>query len=432
MIETLWAAVLAYLQTDLFKGGFALGVAGAAAAMATRIPAVARFLVESHLITTLTVDSRSALFDAVVAWLADHPYSRRCRRLMVTRSRHDDDAGVLFSPAEGTHLLWRGTTVLWVRRERERGGGRGSLGLREPLETITLRALSRDRTILTNLVIEADGRFGDKDPNRLIIHGADDYGDWNERARIRRRPLPSVILAEGVAEDLLADAQTFLASEAWYVARGIPWRRGYLLYGPPGTGKTSIIKALAGELSLDLSLLTLASERLDDQQLCALMGSAPSRSLLLLEDVDAVFRGREAGDAAKGVTFSGLLNAIDGVLSQEGHMLVLTTNHVERLDPALIRPGRIDWKREIGLAHGEQVARLFRAFYPEREDLAAGFIAALGGHPVAPAAVQGHFLRHRDDPERAVQTAAVLIGFDAIRHDRGAGSTEARGDEGSS
>lgn len=408
MIETLWNALVAYLQTDLFKGGFALGVAGAIAAMAARLPALARFLVESHLITTLTVDSRSALFDAVVAWLADHPYSRRCRRLTATRSRREDGDRVLLSPAEGTHLLWRGRTLLWVRRERERDGGRRAAGLREPLETITLRALSRDRGVLTGLVIDAERRFGDTDPDRLTVHGADDYGDWDERARIRRRPLQSVILADGVAEDLLADARTFLASEPWYAERGIPWRRGYLLHGPPGTGKTSIIKALASELSLDLSMLTLASERLDDQHLCALMGSAPPRSLLLLEDVDAVFRGREAGEAAKGVTFSGLLNAIDGVLSQEGHMLFLTTNHLERLDPALIRPGRVDWQREIGLAQGEQVARLFRAFYPQRADLAIEFVVALRGRAIAPAAVQGHFLRHRGDPEMAVRAAREL------------------------
>lgn len=409
MIETLWNAVVAYLQTDLFKGGFALGVAGALAAMATRIPMLVRFLVESHLITTLTVDSRSALFDAMVAWLADQPYTRRCRRLTATRSRRGDGDGVLFSPAEGTHLLWRGATLLWVRRERERDSGRGATGLREPLETITLRALSRDRSVLTGLAVEAECRFGDTDLNRLTIHGVDDYGDWVERARIRRRPLHSVVLAGGVAEDLLADARTFVVGEPWYAERGIPWRRGYLLYGPPGTGKTSVIKALASELSLDLCMLTLASERLDDQRLCTLMGSAPPRSLLLLEDVDAVFRGREAGEAAKGVTFSGLLNAIDGVLSQEGHMLFLTTNHLERLDPALIRPGRVDWKREIGLAQGEQVARLFRAFYPQRADLAAEFVAAFRGTAVAPAAVQGHFLRYRGDPEMAVHAARELI-----------------------
>ncbi|MFX4351319.1 AAA family ATPase, partial [Acinetobacter baumannii] len=82
-------------------------------------------------------------------------------------------------------------------------------------------------------------------------------------------------------EALLEDARTFLAGEAWYSARGIPWRRGYLLYGPPGTGKTSLIRALASELDLDLSIVNLASDRLDDQQLCALLGTAPARSVLL-------------------------------------------------------------------------------------------------------------------------------------------------------
>lgn len=406
MIEAIWDAFLAYLDTDIFKGGIALGVVGFAAAALTRLPAVLRFIIETRFVTTITVDSRTPLFDALVAWLAAHPYTARCRRLAAARSSDSD--GLRISPAEGSHFLRERMTLLWVLRERDKGGERGQGGARAPLEKITVRALSRDRAVLTAILAEADRRFGGRDPDRIIVHVADDYGGWDERARVRRRSVRSVILAEGIAEALLTDARTFLESESWYLARGIPWRRGYLLHGPPGTGKTSIIKALAGELDLDLGIVNLASERLDDPQLCALMASAPARSLLLLEDIDAVFQAREAADAGKGVTFSGLLNAIDGVMSQEGHMLFLTTNHLGRLDPALIRPGRVDWRREIGLAGGEQAARMFRAFYPDRPDLADGFVAALDGASVAPAALQGHFLLHRDDPVGAVRGVSTL------------------------
>lgn len=124
--------------------------------------------------------------------------------------------------------------------------------------------------------------------------------------------------------------------------------------------------------------------------------------MLLFEDIDAVFRGREAMDAGKGLTFSGLLNAIDGVMAQEGHLLIMTTNHVEQLDPALIRPGRVDWRGEIGLAHGEQIGRLFRAFYPGQDKLLPRFVAAFAGRKVAPAEIQQLFLEHRDDPVAAV------------------------------
>jgi chaperone BCS1 len=408
MVEALWEAFTAQFSNEVFVGGLALGALGFAAAAATRLPAILRAIVETLFISTITVDSRSPLFEALVAWLAAHPYTARCRRLTATRLQRGDVEALCLSPAEGNHFLREGRALLWIRRELGQGVGRASHGRSAPVETITLRALGRDRSVLTNLLADIDQRFGGKDPDRLAIYAVDDYGDWTDRARVRRRPLGSVFLADGIAEALLADARAFLASEPWYGARGIPWRRGYLLYGPPGTGKTSIIRALASELDLDLSIVSLASDRLDDVKFCTLLGSAPARSILLIEDVDAVFRQRNAGDAGKGVTFSGLLNAIDGVMSQEGHMLFMTTNHAENLDPALIRPGRVDWKCEIGFAQGEQIARMFRAFYPERGDLAGAFVAALEGRAVAPAALQGHFLLHRDDPEGAVRYARTI------------------------
>lgn len=409
MVEALWQAIAAQLNNQVFTGGLALGVFGVAGAAALRLlPGVLRFVIETCVLTTVTVDSRSPLFGALVAWLAAHPYTARCRRLTAVRVTQGDADVLLLSPGQGTHFVREGRVLLWVDRGFGHGHTGQPSGMREPLETITLRALTRDRRVLANLLTDADRRFGGRDPDRISVHVVEHYGDWGDCASIRRRPLRSVILADGLAESLLEDARTFLKSESWYIARGIPWRRGYLLYGPPGTGKTSVIKALASELNLDLSIVNLAAERLDDQQLCTLLGSAPARSVLLFEDIDAVFREREAGTAGKGITFSGLLNAIDGVMSQEGHMLFMTTNHIERLDPALIRPGRIDWQREIGLASGAQIARMFHAFYPERGELAEAFVAALGGRVLAPAALQGHFLQHRNDPEAAVQAAGTL------------------------
>ncbi|KAA0580175.1 AAA family ATPase [Azospirillum sp. B21] len=409
MLEALSQAVAAQLDNQVFTGGLALGAFGVAGAAALRLlPSLLRFIVEAWFITTLTVDSRSPLFESLVAWFAAHPYTARCRRLTAARVPQGEAEALRLSPGQGSHFLYEGGMLLWVERSVGVGNAGMSSSGRQPVETITLRALSRNRAMLTNLLRTADRQFGGRDPDCIAVHMVESYGEWSGRTTIRRRPLSSVFLADGVGEALLEDARTFLAGEAWYSARGIPWRRGYLLYGPPGTGKTSLIRALASELDLDLSIVNLASDRLDDQQLCALLGTAPARSVLLFEDIDAVFRDRDAETAGRGITFSGLLNAIDGVMSQEGHLLVMTTNHLDRLDPALIRPGRIDRRQEIGLATGEQIARMFQAFYPDRGGLAGAFVAAVGGRALAPAVLQGHFLQHRSDPDEAVRTAARL------------------------
>ena len=142
--------------------------------------------------------------------------------------------------------------------------------------------------------------------------------------------------------------------------RGIPYRRGYLLHGPPGGGKTSFITALAGELGYDICVLNLGEAGLTDDRLAHGLSNLPPRSIALLEDIDAAFTQREASDHSQSrsyVTFSGLLNALDGVSAGEERVTFMTTNHLTRLDPALVRPGRADVLQEIGDATSSQQVR---------------------------------------------------------------------------
>jgi mitochondrial chaperone BCS1 len=81
---------------------------------------------------------------------------------------------------------------------------------------------------------------------------------------------------------------------------------------------------------------------LNDEKVQKLLNNSPSDSIILMEDIDAIFVGRSSVNKNSNVSFSGLLNAIDGIRSQEGRILILTTNHKEKLDPALLRPGRCD------------------------------------------------------------------------------------------
>ena len=187
----------------------------------------------------------------------------------------------------------------------------------------------------------------------------------------RKRPLDSVVLAKGLKEHILDDIGSFLHARTWYLDRGIPYRRGYLLYGPPGTGKSSFIQALAGHLDFNIALLNLSERGLTDDRLNHLMSNVPPRTVVLLEDADAAFSNRtqsdEHGYNGATVTFSGLLNALDGVASAEERIVFLTTNHVDRLDEALIRPGRVDLAVKLVEASEWQVRQLWDRFYEEED-----------------------------------------------------------------
>lgn len=82
---------------------------------------------------------------------------------------------------------------------------------------------------------------------------------------------------DGVAESILADVRRFLSSATWYFARGIPYRRGYLLHGPPGCGKSSFVMALAGELKYNICVMNIADPHMTDDRLQYLLAYVPHR-----------------------------------------------------------------------------------------------------------------------------------------------------------
>lgn len=223
-------------------------------------------------------------------------------------------------------------------------------------EKVTLHMVTASRKPLEMLVNEARARFLEVEKKRTAIYTHDAYGFWERTALRPIRPFDSVVLDEGVSQQLLNDCKQFLESEEWYIRQGIPYRRGYLLHGPPGTGKTSFVTALAGALKLNIYVVSLSTPELSDDILAQMLSRAAQRCILLFEDVDSAFIHRSTGEIqASALSFSGLLNAIDGVAAQEGRLLFLTTNHPERISSALLRPGRVDVKVKLDRCTSFQV-----------------------------------------------------------------------------
>lgn len=332
-------------------------------------------------------------------------------------------------PGPGKHVLRYRNAFIFVNRMRESKAQ--DLATGRPWETITLTTLYSHRHVFEELFTEAHAYAARAHEGKTTIYNS--WGtEWKPFGHPRRkRPLESVILDEGVKERIVEDVRDFLDSGKWYHDRGIPYRRGYLLYGPPGTGKSSFIQALAGELDYDIAILNLSERGLTDDRLNHLLTIVPNRTLVLLEDVDAAFSNRRTQTDADGyrganVTFSGLLNALDGVASAEERILFLTTNHVDRLDAALVRPGRVDMTVRLGAVTRYQVGCLWDRFYGEFDTTGAyrkaflnrlhelGLIEDENGwqadrsKTTSAAALQGLFLYNKDDMEGAISMAEGL------------------------
>ena len=296
--------------------------------------------------------------------------------------------------------------------------------------------------------------------------------EWVDAGRRPARPVASVVLKGDAARAIVDDARAFLRLERWYAERGIPYRRGYLLHGAPGSGKTSLVRAVAGELRLPVYQLPLSGAGVDDEAFHRLLRGTARRSVVLLEDVDAGVSPdgcewtvdgsintdgrhspkefvRKHPNARGGVTLRGLLGALDGVGAAEGRLLFMTCRDASALEPALIRPGRIDTRLAFEAPDKAQAKALFRHFYglddekrhateeaeadeknapdeaegerdrsDEKRAWAEAFAAAATDprlasrdHPAVSsmAALQGLLMSHREDPRGAVKAAARIL-----------------------
>lgn len=196
-----------------------------------------------------------------------------------------------------------------------------------------------------------------------VCHGS----EWAYEGEKRSRNEASVVLKKNMQEEILNDFSKFLSekSKAWYQLHGVPRRRCYLFYGEPGSGKTSMIKVIAGKFKLNACFLSLASQKVDNQTLNDAISTLPSEALLVLEDVDTLFDEDKKSKEGIHVTYSSLLQVLDGLPSGEGRLTVMTTNHVEKLQTSMIRCGRVDRMFHIGAPDKEQVEAYFTTFFPE-------------------------------------------------------------------
>lgn len=188
--------------------------------------------------------------------------------------------------------------------------------------------------------------------------------------------------------DHLDDAGKWFKSGDWYADRSLPWRRGWLLYGPGGTGKSSLAGVLAQ--TLDIPVYRYALATLSDQEFMREWKDMSTPCVALFEDFDTVFDGRSSTTEHKSLTFDCVLNQISGVSSMDGVFLVITTNCLDKIDPAMgistnaeglsSRPGRIDRVIYLGETTEEIRVQIVQHILPDWPEVHGDLIAKGDGY----------------------------------------------------
>lgn len=262
------------------------------------------------------------------------------------------------------------------------------------------------RDALTEVIVDEIPRWYEQyrraeDKTKLRVYTPGTW-EWDVSYRPLRR-LADIVSATDAVERLYTNVLDFLKQEERYGSLGVPWHRGYVLHGSPGTGKTSTVMALGSELAMPVHTLNLATLATDGS-LSRLISHISPRSILLLDDID-VHTGAVGRTKDGGVTLAGLLELLDGPTTPHGLVTFMTTNHLEALDAALIRPGRVDMQIEFENHGSNEVLRMFNKVHPRSNPPKLP-----SGVQWSPAAVAACLRASLDDPERAKKDLENLPG----------------------
>jgi len=234
-----------------------------------------------------------------------------------------------------------------------------------------------------------------EEEKKLKLYVCNDM-QW-EQQKVTLRTANTLFVGK-VWKEIYEEAKDFFSEETkqFCLSHGIPYVRTYMLHGSPGNGKSSLIKTLASELNVDLYSLNLAIARMDDMSLMSLVNDIDKGSVVAIEDVDRIFDHHSVNQTASAVSFSTLLNVMDGTITKEGIILILTCNHYDLLDDALKRCGRIDQVYEFPNASGKTMEKMFLSYYPDKKAEAKKFVTQVRTVSNVPVCtVQEYFVRNR-------------------------------------
>ncbi|RID78785.1 hypothetical protein BRARA_A01578 [Brassica rapa] len=394
-------------------------------------------------ITEIDGVNTNELYNAVQLYLSSSSSSvSSSTRLSLTRALNSSSITFGLSNNDSIVDTFNSATVLWehivTQRQSQTFAWRP---MPEEKRGFTLRIKKRDKSLILDSyldhIIEKAEEIRRRNQDRLLYTnsrggggggGLDSRGlPWESVPFKHPSTFETLAMDPVKKREIMEDLKDFTECRSFYQRTGRAWKRGYLLHGPPGTGKSSMIAAMANYLGYDIYDLELTEVK-SNSELRKLLMKTSSKSIIVIEDIDCsinltnrgkkfnepemALTGSGLGDESVNgdtITLSGLLNFTDGLWSCCGseRIFVFTTNHIEKLDPALLRSGRMDMHVYMSYCTFPSLKILLRNYLGYEEgDLSDVVLKELEGvvekAEITPADVSEVLIKNRRDKERAV------------------------------
>ncbi|XP_057787548.1 AAA-ATPase At5g57480-like [Salvia miltiorrhiza] len=389
-------------------------------------------------ITEIDGVNTNELYNAVQLYLSSSA-SIAGTRLSLTRGLNS--SSITFGLSNNDRLIdsFKGATVEWEHVVTQRQSQTFSWRpLPEEKRGFTLRVRKKNKHLVLNsyldFVMDKANELRRKNQDRLLYTNSrggslDSRGHpWESVPFKHPSTFDTLAMDPAKKAEIMADLLDFANGEAFYQKTGRAWKRGYLLYGPPGTGKSSMIAAMANFLGYDIYDLEL-TEVNTNSELRKLLMKTSSKSIIVIEDIDCSINltnrnkaarknsydvasppGANGGDDGPNtITLSGLLNFTDGLWSCCGseRIFVFTTNHIEKLDPALLRSGRMDMHIHMSYCSFPALKILLKNYlgYEESDlerEAVEEFAAVIDAAEMTPADISEVLIKNRRNKSKAV------------------------------
>ena len=333
----------------------------------------------------------------------------------------DDNDHVDFMGFDKEFVFFHNDTEIKIIRNRSSGdpvfiNSRGEAGYFEEITMEILTDIPDDDkiTFMKKFILDVKEAYRN---NRKLKNKEDtiylySYNEfcWEDIKKIKKRKIDTVILDKEIKDEVQKSLDNYNNKDLRKRLSdlGINHKMNLILSGLPGTGKSSLMYAIASHLDKDISTIDFNSNKLSDHSFICATNKIPEGSIFCLEDVDSLWADRAKKEENR-VSFSCILNFLDGIYSKGDLITIITTNHIERLDKALIRPMRIDNIINFTYCSKYQYQEIFKLIYPDTDtDVMNNLYKQIKQKKFTTAILQKFFIRFIYEPEKLCDNTTIF------------------------